>query len=135
MLKHSLIHPEIMSVLAHCGHGDRILIADGNYPLASKSGGAVKVYLGLTEDMPKVTDVLKVLHDSIAIEGACVMTPPENEDEPAIFREFRDELDCELEGLDRWDFYARASEDDVILAISTGEKRVYANILLTVGVV
>ena len=48
MLKNGCIHPQIMQALSLCGHGDRILIADGNYPLAQRSGDAQKVYLGLT---------------------------------------------------------------------------------------
>ena len=38
MLKGKLIHPDIMAALALCGHGDKVLIADGNYPLDSKTG-------------------------------------------------------------------------------------------------
>ena len=38
MLTGKLIHPDIMAALALCGHGDKVLIADGNYPLDSKSG-------------------------------------------------------------------------------------------------
>ena len=48
MLKGKLIHPDIMAALALCGHGDKVLIADGNYPLDSKTGQAETVYLGLT---------------------------------------------------------------------------------------
>ena len=48
MLTGKCIHPDLMRVLSLCGHGDKVLIADGNYPLASKSGDAEKVYLGLT---------------------------------------------------------------------------------------
>ena len=59
MLTTKLIHPEIMSALSYCGHGSKILIADGNYPLAEKSGDADKVYLGLTPGLPTVTDVLR----------------------------------------------------------------------------
>ena len=39
MLKGTLIHPDIMAALALCGHGDKVLIADGNYPLDSRSRG------------------------------------------------------------------------------------------------
>ena len=38
MLRGKLIHPDIMAALALCGHGDKVLIADGNYPLDSKTG-------------------------------------------------------------------------------------------------
>jgi L-fucose mutarotase len=37
--------------------------------------------------------------------------------------------------LDRDAFYRAAGDDDVCLAIATGEQRIYANLLLTIGVV
>jgi L-fucose mutarotase len=37
--------------------------------------------------------------------------------------------------LDRFAFYAAARSEDVALVIATGERRVYANVLLTLGVV
>ena len=58
MLTGALIPPDLMRVLSLCGHGDKILIADGNYPLDSRTAGAEKVYLGLTPGLPAVTDVL-----------------------------------------------------------------------------
>ena len=67
MLITTCIHPEIMKVLSLCGHGDKILIADGNYPVNSKSGDAAKVYLGLTSGVPEVTEVLKVLKGVIGV--------------------------------------------------------------------
>ncbi|MGI6377286.1 MAG: RbsD/FucU domain-containing protein [Anaerolineae bacterium] len=35
----------------------------------------------------------------------------------------------------RFDFYEAARGQDVALVIATGEQRIYANILLTIGVV
>lgn len=134
MLKGQCINPLIVSSLALCGHGSRILIADGNYPLAQKSGAAEKVYLGISPGLPTVTDVLKSIHSLIGIEKAVVMLP-EDGSTPPIFEEFRKELGLELEGVGRYEFYDAASAPDVFLAVSTGEKRIFANILITVGVV
>lgn len=53
MLNGALIHPQIMAALSLCGHGDKVLIADGNYPLAAKTAGAERVYLGLTPACPQ----------------------------------------------------------------------------------
>ena len=75
MLKGNLIHPELMAALSQCGHGDKVLIADGNYPLASRSGDARKIYLGLTPGLPDVPTVLKALQSVVAIERAEVMQP------------------------------------------------------------
>ena len=60
---------------------------------------------------------------------------PADGSEPPIFAEFRERLPgLRLEMLDRYAFYDACCEPDVRLAISTGEQRVFANILLTVGV-
>lgn len=136
MLKSACIHPELMGLLASCGHGDQILIGDGSYPIESKTGDAAVVYLNLTHGIPLVTDVLKVLESTIAIEKAEVMVPDEGP-EPAIFAEFRSILggNMPLDTLSRFDFYDACKKPDVKIAIATGEQRIFANILLTVGVV
>lgn len=133
MLKTTCIHPEIMDVLSRCGHGSKILIADGNYPLAEKTGKAVKVYLGLCRGCPTVTEVLETLCGVIPFERAEVMIKDSGE-EPEIFIEFRRCLKgLSLEGHGRQEFYDAC--DDIALAINTGEQRTYANILLTIGCV
>lgn len=133
MLKNACINPEIMKALAFCGHGDKILIADGNYPLESQSGTATKVYLGLTSGSPEVTRVLEILRRVVNIEKAEVMLP--EGEEPSIFGEFRKILgDTELKGLERFEYYSACCKPEVRLAISTGENRTFANILLTIGV-
>lgn len=135
MLKTKLIHPQIMAALAKCGHGSKILIADGNYPLEEKTGNAEKVFLGLTRGLPTATDVLDALLSVVNVEKAEVMVP-EDGSEPEIFGEFRSILGgMELNGLGRYEFYdACMAENAIVLAISTGEQRVYANVLLTIAV-
>lgn len=134
MLKGKCINPALMHALSLCGHGDKILIADGNYPLAQKSGEAEKVYLGLTAGIPTVTDVLDTLLGEINIEKAEVMLP-EDGSTPDIFAEFRERLPgLQLCPLERYEFYDACSSQGVRLAISTGEKRTFANLLITVGV-
>lgn len=134
MLKGKLIHPDIMAALALCGHGDKVLIADGNYPLDAKSGCAEKVYLGVTPGLPTVTDVLAAVQSAVEIEKAEVMEPGDGS-EPEIFGEFTQMLGgMELAKLGRFAFYDACCREGVRLAISTGEKRTFANILLTVGV-
>lgn len=133
MLTGRCIHPELLAHLARCGHGSRILIADGNYPLAEKCGGAARVYLGLTAGTPTVTEVLSVLHGEIEIEKAEVMLPDDGR-EPEIYSEFRRELNgLALNTLGRFEFYDSCTKQPLVLAISTGEQRTYACIILTVG--
>lgn len=137
MLKVKCINAQLINALAHCGHGDKVLICDGNYPIDSCTNEITeKIYLQLTSGIPSVTEVLKVLVDSINIEKAQVMTADEGE-EPPIFSEFREILSnkIELNELGRFEFYDEAKKENIRVAIATGEKRIFSNILLTVGVV
>ncbi len=137
MLKSNLLHPELLRVLAGAGHGSKVLIADGNYPFGTGSHtDASRVYLNLAPGVLDVVEVLKVLAGAIPIEAAQVMTP-EKGPEPAIFTEFRQVLgkDLPLQPLGRFQFYDAARDRNTTLVIATGEQRIYANILLTIGVV
>jgi L-fucose mutarotase len=136
MLRYPLLHPEILAALGEAGHGAQILIADGNYPLATRAHrDARHVYLNLAPDLLTATDVLRVLMSAVPVEAATVMVPDTGE-EPAIFAEFRELLPgLELQKLGRFEFYDTARGRDLALAIATGERRIYANILLTIGVV
>ena len=134
MLTGNCIHPGLMGALALCGHGDKILIADGNYPLASKTGGAEKLWLGLRPGLPTVTDVLAVLQSVVNVEKAEVMEP-EDGATPDIFADFERALPgLPLERLGRYAFYDACCEGPVRLAIATGEQRTFANLLVTIGV-
>lgn len=137
MLKTKLIHPDILSALGKAGHGSRVLIADGNYPVATATNPlAARVFLNLAPGLISATDVLRVLVDVIPIEAAAVMEP-ESGKTPAIFREFRSLLPkgIAIEPMTRIIFYEAARREETALVIATGEQRTYANILLTIGVV
>jgi len=136
MLKTRLLHPEILAALGEAGHGAQVLIADGNYPLATRSNpDAYRVFLNLAPGQLTVTDVLDVIADAIPVEAAYVMGPDDGT-EPSIYDDFRRILpDNQLERLGRYEFYDMARGPDTALAIATGEQRIYANILLTIGVV
>jgi L-fucose mutarotase len=134
MLKNACINPEIMSTLSFCGHGDKIMIVDGNYPLASKSGNAKKIYLGVSKGLPTVTDVLKALLSSVNFETAEVMMPRDGST-TEIMEDFKTLLpEIKINGCDRWTFYEKACNNDIRLAISTGEQRFYGCIILTIFV-
>lgn len=136
MLKYQLLHPEILAALGGAGHGSQVLIADGNYPFGTGCHpGARRVYLNLAPGLLAVTDVLAALADAIPVEAAHVMVPDDGA-EPAIFGEFRALLPgVALQALGRFPFYDAARGPNLALVIATGERRVYANILLTIGVV
>ncbi len=136
MLKTQLIHPEILEALGGSGHGGKVLIADGNYPFNTRANPAAKrVYLNFTAGKLGVVEVLEVLVGAIPIEAVDVMTP-DGGDEPSIFADFRRLLPgIELQKNGRFPFYDLARDPDCCLVIATGEQRIYANILLTIGVV
>ena len=137
MLKYPLLHPEILAALGGAGHGSKILIADGNYPFATRAHpNARRVYLNLAPGLVTVTDVLRVLVEAIPIEAAHVMITDSGE-EPSIYADFHTLLpaEVELKKTGRFEFYDAARDPDTALVVATGEQRIYANILLTVGVV
>lgn len=136
MLKMQLTHPEILGTLGKLGHGSMVLIADGNFPFASHTNpAAAKVYLNLRPGLVSATDVLEALVTAIPIEAAHVMQPNDGST-PDIFGEFNALLpENELQRVERFAFYELARKSEVGLVIATGEARIYANILLTIGVV
>lgn len=146
MIRGHLIHPHILSALAKAGHGSKVLISDGNYPHWTKRGpNAEVVYLNLAPGMLSATDVLKVLVNEIPIESAAVMEtlktgPYAMPKDPPIWAEFRQILhdanvDTDLDHIEREKFYDAAGTPDVCLTLATGEERIYANLLLTIGVI
>jgi L-fucose mutarotase len=146
MIRGQLIHPQIMSALARAGHGAKVLISDGNYPHWTKRGvNAEVVFLNLSPGVLGVVDVLKVLVTQIPIESASVMEyartgPTALSADPPIWNEFREVLhaagvDTDLDHIEREKFYEAAGTPDICLTIATGEQKIYANLLLTIGVI
>jgi len=137
MLKYKLTHPELLAALGTAGHGSQVLIGDGNYPFATGANkDATHVYLNLSRGFAPVDEVLAVIEDAIVVEAAHVMMPNKGP-EPPIFSSFREILgdEIELQYVERFAFYEAARGQDVAVVIATGEQRIYANILLTIGVV
>ena len=137
MIDAKLIHPQILGALGKAGHGATILIPDGNYPVATHAHPrAERVYLNLAPGMVTVTDILEAVLSVTPIEAAHVMRRDDGA-EPSIYQDFRRILpdDLELTPLERFTFYDEAKKDSCCLVIATGEQRIYANILLTIGVV
>lgn len=137
MLKNRLLHPDILRALAGSGHFSQVLIADGNFPVLSHSGpNAARVFLNLAAGIPKTTEVLSVLLDSVPVQEAAVMRTPNGEQAP-IHSEYQAMLPEELpfRHFDRADFYDAVRSPSTSLVIATGETRRFANLLLTIGVV
>ena len=144
MLKTTLLHPEILRVVARGGHHSKILIADGNYPAATKKGpNAELVCLQLMPGVPTVAQVLEALLSALPIDGVNTMgIPPDDsyaqQGEPPVWEEYRKVVATSgqkltLEPILKWDFYQHVDSPDHILTIQTADQSLWANVLLTLG--
>ena len=137
MLRYPITHPPLLAALGAAGHGSRILLADGNYPHSTGiSPRACLVHLNLRPGLVAVDEVLGPLLETVPVEAAAVMVPDDGST-PEVFSRYRELLGggLELQPLERFEFYQACREPDVAVAIATGDQRLYANLLLTVGVV
>ena len=145
MLRHKLIHPQITAVLAAAGHHSCVLIADGNYPAASKRGPRAElISLNLMPGIPTCNQVLEAVLSAVPIEAIQTMETEKSgpyalDGDPPVWDEYRKtitdaNLQLELHPVDKWAFYEAVSTSDHVLTIQTADQQRYANILLTVGV-
>ena len=133
------ISPELMHALMSMGHGDEIVLADGNFPAASNARILVRAD-GL-DVCTLLRGIMKFFPlDTFVDDHAVVMAVVDpTADEPPIWSEFRNILD-EAEGhevkltpIERHQFYARSREAYCVVA--TSEEALYANLILKKGVV
>ena len=145
MLLHHLIHPKINEVLGRAGHHSTILIADGNYPAASKIGlGAGLVSMNLMPGVITCAQALQALLSAIPVERINTMMyetegPYALKEDPPVWDLYRKTikdaaLDLALEPIDKWPFYEAVATSDHVLTIQTADQQRYANLLLTIGV-
>ncbi|MEO8351473.1 MAG: RbsD/FucU family protein [Chthoniobacteraceae bacterium] len=144
MLKTALTHPDILRILARAGHHSKILIADGNYPAATKRGpNAELVCLNLAPSIVTVSQVLRALLTTVPIDHVNTMgIPPDDpyaqHGEPPVWDEYRGIIrdsgaKLELEPVLKWDFYEQVESPDHVLTIQTADQALWANLLLTMG--
>ena len=135
MLRFPLIHPQLLAALAGAGHGGKILIADANYPNSTKACPQAQIiYLNLRPGLVTVDQVLEPLLAAVPVEAATVMRPDDGST-PAAFSQYHEMLGGEppLERLGRHQFYAACREPNLAVCVATGDTRLYANLLLTIG--
>jgi len=134
-----LLSPELLMVLRSMGHGNDIAVVDANFPAASMAQRLVRLD-GLTATA--VTEaILSVMPlDDFMPEAAWRMeVVGDPQAEQPIFDEFRAAIvrhegeGFRLASLERFAFYERAKAAYAI--VSTGETRLYGNIILKKGVV
>eukprot|EP01121_Diplochlamys_sp_Union-15-3_P008501 TRINITY_DN2255_c0_g1_i1.p1 TRINITY_DN2255_c0_g1~~TRINITY_DN2255_c0_g1_i1.p1 ORF type:complete len:146 (-),score=22.27 TRINITY_DN2255_c0_g1_i1:31-468(-) len=141
MLKNipSCISPELMHTLMSMGHGDEIVIADGNFPAASHaqkliraSGVGVPVLLeAIMQFLPlDQYDTNAIVMEVVKGDKNALASPPIWKEYEAILNKHETTV---LTPLERFEFYNRAKKAYAIVA--TSETAIYANIILKKGVV
>ena len=137
----SVLSPQLLKVLAEMGHGDEIVIADGNFPAESMGKNAVVVRAdghGVPEILDAVLQMMP-LDQYVPHPAALMEVVPGDKCIPVIWNQYRSILEkrredpSAVEMMERFAFYERAKK--VYAIVATGETAIYANILLKKGVV
>ena len=136
MLRFPLIHPPLLAALAAAGHGSRVLLADSNYPHATGvHPRAAQVFLNLRPGLATVDQVLEPVLAAIPVEAAAVMRPDDGST-PPVFARYAELLGdgLPLQPLGRARVLRRpAASPTWRVCVATGDGRLYANLLLTIG--
>ncbi len=134
-----ILSPALMMVLMEMGHGDELVLADGNFPAASHARWLIRADgHGVAKLLEAILKFLPL--DTFVESPAAVMKPVDTaQAEPAIWQDFRDLMEAaegrpvRLELVERFAFYERAKSAYAVVA--TGETAIYANLILKKGVV
>lgn len=141
-----ILSPELLKVLAEMGHGDRIVIADGNFPSASiarRQGSEVirmdghgipEILDAILEVFPldKYTATPVVLMDLLDCDRGRVETPIWDEYK-SIVKRYDERGDECVSAIERFAFYDEAAKCYAVIA--TGESAIYANVIIQKGVI
>lgn len=138
----NIISPDLLKALSQMGHGDELVIADGNFPCHSVGKNAIVIRAD-GHGVPEILDAILQLIplDTYTEKPVALMevVPGDTCGTPTIWNKYENIL-CEhepehhdIEYTERFAFYERAK--NAYLIIATGEKAIYANILLKKGVV
>ncbi len=132
-----IVSPELLKVLCEMGHGDEIVIADGNFP--SESYGKRVIRADGIGGVSMLKGVLSLLPlDTYADANFMLMQTVEGDLKPDIWSSYFDvatkaDDNVREEYLERFAFYERAKQAYAVIA--TGEEAVYANIIIKKGVI
>lgn len=134
-----ILSPDLLKVLMEMGHGDEIVLADGNFPAASMANRLVRCdghpIVPLLDAMLRFFPLDRFVQKPLY----CMSVVPGDKTKPVIWEEFRKTVAAhvspspELAFLERFEFYDRAKQAYAIVA--TGERALYANLILKKGVV
>jgi L-fucose mutarotase len=135
----NILPPELLKVLMEMGHGDEIVLADGNFPAASIANKLVRCD---GHNIPELLEaVLKLfpLDPYVDAPVSLMQVVPGDTVETPIWEVYRnivqkyEPANNRFENIERFAFYERAKKAYAVVA--TGEKALYANIILKKGVV
>ena len=134
----SILSPELLKVLMEMGHGDEIVISDGNFPAASMAQRLIRCD---GHGVPEILDAILGLFplDTYVDHPVALMEVVAGDPKPAIWDEFQSIVKKhggkleDFENIERFAFYERSKRAYAIVA--TGETALYANIILKKGVV
>ncbi|UGB29305.1 L-fucose mutarotase [Metabacillus sp. B2-18] len=134
----SILSPELLKVLMEMGHSDEIVIADGNFPSASHSKKLIRCDgHGIPELLTAILQLYPL--DSYVDKPVALMAvTPGDSVKPTIWEEYKKIINekngepVNIEMMERFAFYERAKTAYAIVA--TGEKALYANMILKKGV-
>lgn len=134
----SILSPELLKILMEMGHGDTIVIADGNFP--SNSCGQRVVRLD-GHNVPEILEAILKLFplDTYSEKPVRLMSVvPGDHVVPTIWDTYETIVKNNFDKftsfgfIERFDFYDKAKEAYAVVA--TSEKALYANVILTKGV-
>lgn len=135
-----VVSPELIKILCEMGHGDEIVIADGNFPSENFGKRVVRADgIGGAEMLDAVTKLIPL--DTYSDPNFILMqlmACDEGKIDPVIWKEYetiakRNDDNVRVGNIDRFEFYERAKNAYAVIA--TGEETVYANIILKKGVI
>ncbi len=135
----SILSPDLLKILMEMGHGDEIVIADGNFPSASS---AQRLARADGNAVPPLLDaILRFFPLDTFVErpvGLMAVVPGHAYD-PTIWPVYRQIIMKyepgfkDFEYIERFAFYERTKKAFAVIA--TSETALYANIILKKGVV
>ena len=134
-----IISPELLKVLMEMGHGDELVIADGNVPSASIAQRLVRSDGNNVPELLEAILQLFPLDQYVEKPAALMAVVPGDPTVPVIWEEYRAIITRhepgfkDFEPVERFAFYERARKAYAVLASS--EKALYANLILKKGVV
>lgn len=135
-----ILSPELVKFLMEMGHGDEVIIADGNFPSSSCSQRLVRAdgHSG-TEILDAILELFPLDPYGDEIPVSLMEKVPGDKVETPIWDEYKDIVAKhnsnikEFNSIERFEFYERAKKAYGVIA--TGEGALYANILIRKGVV